>query len=135
MNILMLLVPKAKVDYLYADYSVRQALEKMSAHRYSLIPVIDRETGEYIRSISEGDLLYYLKDEKLPFHELEERPLSEVKYSREIKPVEAFAEIASLQEKILAQNYVPVIDNRGVFIGIVTRKAVIEWLLKEKPGE
>lgn len=57
MNVLLYLLPKAEVEYVYDDYTVRQALEKMEYHHYSTIPVITRQ-GKYAGSISEGDLLW-----------------------------------------------------------------------------
>ena len=38
MNIMFFLTPKSNVAYIYDDYSLRQALEKMEYHRYSAIP-------------------------------------------------------------------------------------------------
>ena len=62
MNVLFFLTPKSEVAYLYEDYSLRQTMEKMEHYRYSAVPVIDRN-GCYIGTITEGDLLWYLKDE------------------------------------------------------------------------
>ena len=47
MNVLFSLTPKSEVAYLYDDYSLRQALEKMEHYRYSAVPVIDRN-GCYV---------------------------------------------------------------------------------------
>ena len=41
MNIVMLLKPKETVAYIYEDSTIRQALEKMKAHSYTAVPVID----------------------------------------------------------------------------------------------
>lgn len=130
MNILFLLLPKNEVDYLYGDFTVRQALEKMKARRYSLIPVIDRKTGKYERSLMEGDFLYYLSTNRLAFEELEKRPLSEIASSRDIKAVNCYCQTDQLYGTIIDQNYVPVVDDNGIFIGIVTRKSVMKELLK-----
>ena len=56
MNILFFLIPKHKVEYVFNDYSVRQVLEKLDAHSYTAIPMLDKE-GHYIDTISEGDIL------------------------------------------------------------------------------
>ena len=55
MNILFFLKPKATVEYLVENYSLRQAMEKMEVHRYSSIPIISN-TGEYVGTLSEGDI-------------------------------------------------------------------------------
>ena len=56
MNIMFFLTPKSNVAYIYDDYSLRQALEKMEYHQYSAIPMIDRR-GHYVGTLTEGDLL------------------------------------------------------------------------------
>ena len=61
MNVLFFLTPKNKVEYIYDYYSMRQALEKMQYHKYSAIPVLNK-TNEYVGTISEGDLLWYIKE-------------------------------------------------------------------------
>ena len=64
MNILFYLVPKSEVMYLYDDYSLRQAMEKMEYHKYSAVPIINR-AGNYVGTLTEGDILWELKDRKL----------------------------------------------------------------------
>ena len=131
MNILFLLLPKNQVDYLFSDFTVRQALEKLQVHHYSMIPIIDRKSGKYERSLNEGDFLFYLTEHQLSFSELERLPLTEVPASRAIRAVGVNCQIKELYDIIVDQNFVPVIDDNGVFIGIVTRKAVMRTLLGE----
>ncbi len=125
MNLLGLLTPKKGVQYLYEDFTIRQALEKMEFHRYGTIPVIERKTGKYLYSLSEGDFLWYLKDKQLAFHDLEEQPLKNVPHSRDIVAVSVEADIHELYLLAEQQNFVPVLDDLGVFIGIVTRKSIM----------
>ena len=56
-NILFFLLPKAMCAYLYDDYTVRQALEKMEAAGYQALPILNRR-GEYRGTLTEGDLLW-----------------------------------------------------------------------------
>ena len=60
MNLLFFLTPKAEVAYLYDDFTLRQAIEKMEYHRYSSIPILNRK-GEYVGTITEGDILWAVK--------------------------------------------------------------------------
>lgn len=129
MNILFLLTPKKEVDYLYGDFTVRQALEKMRERRYSMLPVIDRKSGKYLRAIMEGDFLYYLAEKRYSFDELERHSLSEIPSNRLIQAVTIDSTIEQLYSTISGQNFVPVIDDNGTFIGIVTRKSVMKVLL------
>ena len=63
MNIAFLLTPKADVAYIYDDFTVRQVLEKMEHHGYTAVPVINRGGG-YVGTITEGDLLWYIKNQR-----------------------------------------------------------------------
>lgn len=135
MSIPFLLLPKAQVDFAYGEWTTRQVLEKMRAHRYSMIPIIDRETGKYLRSITDGDILRYLLDKRFGFEALEQTPIADIPSQRNIKPVSIIENEANLLHTIVDQNYVPVCDDKGVFIGIVTRKNVMREFLKDTPEE
>lgn len=125
----MLLIPKAQVDYLYSDFTIRQALEKMNAHGFNTIPVINKETGVYERSITYGDFLSYILKNRTDFDEFEKLSLKDVESNRNIKAVSSTKDISDLVSTILEQNYVPVVDDKNVFIGIVTRKKVMSSYL------
>jgi len=132
MNILPLLTPKKDIEYLYADFSVRQALEKMDFHRFGTVPVIERNTGRYLYSLSEGDFLWYWKDKGLSFEELGRLPLSEIPSSREMLSVGVECQLEELYPLISQQNYVPVVDDQNVLIGIVRRQSAVTYLVKNK---
>lgn len=57
MNILFFLHPKQEVAYVYDDCTLRQVLETMEHHKYASIPMLNRQ-GEYVGTITEGDLLW-----------------------------------------------------------------------------
>ena len=127
MNVLFSLRPKSEVAYLYDDYSLRQALEKMEHYRYSAVPVIDRN-GCYVGTLTEGDLLWYIKDHKIvDLHMTEEIPLSQVERRWYNEPVNIDCEIEDLILTSMNQNFVPVIDDKKIFIGIIRRKDIIEY--------
>jgi hypothetical protein len=54
-------------------------------------------------------------------------------------PVNIDAEVEELLSRAIEQNFVPVIDSRGVFIGIVRRRPIIEHcaqiMRSSSPGE
>jgi len=123
------LTPKSEVAYLYDTDSVRQALEKMEHHRYSAIPLIGKKDGRYIGTLTEGDLLWDIKDrENLSLHGAEEISILEVKRNRDNEPVDVDVDMEDLISKSMNQNFVPVIDDRKRFIGIITRKDIIQYL-------
>ena len=130
MNILFYLVPKSEVMYLYDDYSLRQAMEKMEYHKYSAVPIINR-AGNYVGTLTEGDILWELKDRKLSnLYEAEGIMLRHTNRKRDNEPVNVNCNIEDLVMTSMNKNFVPVIDDNGIFIGIVTRKSIIEYCYK-----
>ncbi|MGL5312243.1 MAG: CBS domain-containing protein [Peptostreptococcaceae bacterium] len=127
MNILFFLTPKSEVAYLYEDYTIRQALEKMEYHRYSSIPIIDKE-GKYVGTITEGDLLWTLKNDfSLDLKSIEDISINNVSRRKDNRPVSINANIEDLISKSMNQNFVPVIDDQEIFIGIIKRRDIIEY--------
>ncbi|MBM6919408.1 CBS domain-containing protein [Intestinimonas butyriciproducens] len=127
MNLLFFLTPKGKVAYIYDDFTLRQTLEKMEYHRYSAVPILTRE-GKYVGTITEGDLLWAIKNRySLNFKEAENTPILEIPRRMDNLPVSADTEIEDLIIKALNQNFVPVTDDRGIFIGLITRKDIMRY--------
>lgn len=141
MNIALFLQPKATVAYLYSDYTVRQAIEKMKHHGYSAIPVINRE-GQYVGTLSEGDLLWTIVNGEggearvIDVQDLEEMNIADINMPVDRNPpIGISANINELLERALNQNFIPVIDDFGSFIGIITRRTVIEYFYKNMNRE
>ena len=132
MNILFFLKPKSETEYIYTDESLRQVLEKMEYHRFSAVPMIDRETGEYVGTITEGDLLIEIKNRfDLSLKDAEDIKITDIPRRRENKPVDADANMEDLFQTVMNQNFVPVIDDKRHYIGIITRKDVIGYLISK----
>ena len=132
MNIMFFLTPKSDVAYIYDDYSLRQTLEKMEFHRYAAIPIIDRR-GHYVGTITEGDLLWNIKNEEsLSLKIAEEIPIKKIKRRMDNVPVRVDSNMEDLITKATNQTFVPVIDDKNVFIGIITRKDIIQYFCKDK---
>ena len=139
MNIASFLIPRSMVTYLYDDFSLRQGLEKMRYHQRTAVPVVTRE-NKYIGTLSEGDLLWYLtdymknaeKDHKMvDFRDFDSISLRELLQKDKNPPVRIHTSYTELVECAVKQNFIPVIDDRDSFIGIVTRKAIITQLSVE----
>lgn len=134
-NILFYLVPKSDVMFLYDDYSVRQAIEKMEFHRYSSVPIINRE-GKYVGTLTEGDILWELKRrENVSLQEMEEIKIKSLPRKRDNDPININCNIDDLIMTSMNQNFVPVIDDNRIFIGIITRKSIIEYYYKKHKSE
>ena len=127
MIILLFLTPKKDVAYLFDDFTIRQALEKMEYHRYSAIPIINRK-GEYIGTLTEGDVLWYIKNNhSLNIIEAEDIKLTAIPRKQDNKPISAFSDIRDIYQTATNQNFIPVVDDDGTFIGIITRKKIFNY--------
>ena len=139
MNIASLLIPRSMVTYLYDDFSLRQGLEKMRYHKHTAVPVVTRE-NRYIGTLSEGDFLWSLVDymktsesehKSVDFRDFETVLLRDILQADKNPPVRINTKTLELVERAVNQNFIPVIDDRDSFIGIVTRKAIITRLSKD----
>lgn len=130
MNILFFLTPKAEVACVDADSTLRQTLEKLENSGFSALPIVSKQ-GKYTGTITEGDLLWYIKQNaQLNIFEAEDVPLRKVKRRRDNQAVSVTEDMDRLWEKVINQNFVPVVDDDGVFIGIVTRKDIMVHFAK-----
>jgi CBS domain-containing protein len=128
MNIAFFLIPKNEVIYLPPSSTMRQALEKMEHHRYSAVPIIDFD-GKYVGTLTEGDLLWKIKNTPgMGFKNTEEVYVKDIPQHFQNNPVRIDADMSSLIALATVQNFVPVVDDMGVFIGIVRRREIIEYL-------
>ena len=113
MNILFFITPKSETAYLYDDCSLRQAIEKIEYHKYTAVPVLNKK-GCYVGTLTEGDLLRIIKERYLlNYHEAEDIPLWQVP--------------KRWNYESMRQNFVPVVDDEGIFIGIIRRRDIIQY--------
>lgn len=131
MNILLCLTPKKQTMYVYQNHSLRQVLEKFERHGYTAVPVIDEE-GKYIGIISEGDLLRELKQNLFTdMREMQKVSVMNITRKLHYDPVTINTSMDDLVQKAMSQNFVPVVDDRDVFIGIVTRREIINYCYQQ----
>lgn len=138
MNILFFLTPKAVCSHVRAEDSVRQALERMEITGYSALPILSKE-GRYCGTLTEGDLLWAIKNKNLiEKHAMERVCIMECPHRKNYTTVSVETKMEDLLVKAVEQNFVPVVDDRDMFIGIITRKAILQYcienyLTKEQP--
>ena len=126
-NILFFLTPKAMCAFVYDDYTIRQAMEKMEGAGYAALPILSRK-GEYRGTITEGDVLWALKNLcYMDTRQAEARKIMEISRRRDFVPVRVTTGMNALIQRASTQNFVPVVDDKGAFIGIVTRGAIIKY--------
>lgn len=129
-NILFFLMPKAMCAYVYDDYTIRQALEKMESAGYAALPILNKR-GEYRGTLTEGDLLWALKNLcYMDMRQAEARRIMEIDRRKDNIPVRVTTSMQDLLERSVAQNFVPVVDDKGAFIGIVTRRSIIKYCMQ-----
>lgn len=130
MNILRFLVPKSSVEYISDEATVRQAYEKMRYHSYVAIPVLDSE-GIYVGTLRKDDIYKYFFDKgRIDFRAAEKDGIKTLLDKDYSKPLYHNSSIDEMMESVMEHNFVPVVDDRGCFIGIVLRRDVLEFLFK-----
>ncbi len=126
-NILFFLTPKAMCAFLYDEYTIRQALEKMESSGYAALPILNKN-GEYRGTLTEGDLLWALKNMcYMDMRQAEARRIMEISRRKDNIPVRVTTSMHDLVERAGTQNYVPVVDDKDAFIGLITRSAIIKY--------
>lgn len=127
MNILRFMIPKSLSVYIDEDSTIRQGTEKMRYHRYVAIPILDGE-GRYVGTLRNDDILdYLLTNRDKSRRELERMSVMTVADTRE-RPLLHSASFAELFERVREHNFVPIVDDRGCFIGIILRREVMNYL-------
>ena len=130
-NILFFLTPKAMCAFVYDDYTIRQALEKMETSGYAALPILNKR-GEYRGTLTEGDLLWALKNMcYMDMRQAEARKIMEITRRKDNLSVRVTTGMYDLVERASTQNFVPVVDDKDAFIGIVTRSAIIKYCRQE----
>ncbi|MCI5902439.1 MAG: CBS domain-containing protein [Blautia sp.] len=131
MNILFFLIPKNEIAYIYENETLRQTLEKMEHRKFSCIPILTLD-GKYTGTISEGDLLWGMRRMEIAdIKTTETIPIMAIPRRATYKPVSVNAAMEDLLDRAINQNFVPVVDDQGSFIGIITRKAIIKYCYGE----
>jgi CBS-domain-containing membrane protein len=135
MNIAFFLTPKSEIVWIPIRATMRQALERMEFRRYTAVPLLDEE-GRYVGTLTEGDLLWKMKNTPgMTFDDTEDVAVTSVPRHLEYKPVDVTTDMHQLLAAAVDQNFVPVVDSRRVFMGIVRRKAIIEYVIDQAAKE
>ena len=129
MNIMRFVIPKSYVEHVQVDSTLRQAIEKMRFHRYAAIPVLDGE-GKYVGALRNDDILKYVLDKGVFNSKDAERiSVTEVIGTGNSSFVYHNASMGEVIEKVKEHNFVPVADDRGVFVGLILRRDILDYLL------
>ena len=133
MNVAYFLTPRSEVGCIREDFTLRQALEKLRRSGYTALPVVTRD-NQYVGTVSEGDFLWYLIDkpgdealQKTSLRDLESVTVRQVLRIDRHPPVRITVGVEELLIRAMSQNFIPVVDDLGSFIGIVTRQSILRY--------
>lgn len=127
MNIMFFLTHKSEMVLMYDDMTVAEGFELLRKTSYTAVPLLTRE-GRYLGTVTEGDCLRAVMDVD-SFDTLKAQRMDTIPRRTQNKPVRAEARVWDLVDTVLNQNFVPVIDDRDYFVGIVTRRKVLDYCL------
>ena len=129
-SILRFMIPKSLSVYITDDSTIRQALEKMNYHKYKAIPIIDQD-GRYVGTLKSEDIFRYFMDLGSFDKALAEDSLAvDIIGRTAVKPLLHSATMGDLIENVKDHNFVPIVDDRGCFIGIILRREILNYVLK-----
>lgn len=127
MNVLFFLTPKASCAFIDSDDTIREAMGRMEASGYSALPVLSKD-GRFCGTLTEGDLLWAMKNVcNFDLKESQRHGIAEIQTRRQLSPVTVEAHIEDLIIRASEQNFVPVVDDKGAFIGIVRRSSILKY--------
>ncbi|MFZ2257704.1 MAG: CBS domain-containing protein [Clostridiaceae bacterium] len=127
MNIMFFLTPKSETVFDTLDTTLQQVLERMDHHRLTAIPVIDKD-GRYIGTLTEGDILRVIKSNpELTYKDVTKYQIGTFPRRTIHLSVKVDEKIENIVKLAMSQNFVPVVDDEGVYIGIIKRADIIEY--------
>ncbi|PKL01400.1 MAG: CBS domain-containing protein [Tenericutes bacterium HGW-Tenericutes-1] len=130
MDISAFLKPMNEVILIYDDQSIHDALETMEKSRYTSIPIISRD-GRYVGTLTEGDLLWEIKNTaQFNIKKAEKILVGQMHRLRDYESIHISENIDQLIIKASNENFVPVINDSGLFVGIVTRKTLLDYFFE-----
>lgn len=96
---------------------------------YTALPVLSRE-GKYLGEVSEGDFLWYFTDHEFHNESFGDAKVKDIMHTDRMKAMPVTTSMEALLECAAGQNFVPVVDDSGSFIGIVRRSDIIHYFAK-----
>ena len=127
-SVMSVFTPKKMTSFLNANSTIRQAIEIFDAHRYTIVPLVD-DQGQYVGTLSEGDLLRFLKNQiNYDIKAAEKYHVKDIERYRSYRSLKVDSLLSEFFALSLEQNFVPVVDDNGSYIGIIKRREIIRYL-------
>lgn len=132
MNLFEYFTPKSETYYLDSDATIRQALEKFDYHKFSVLPLVDPD-GKFVSTVSVGDILRYIKNKAgFDIGTAETELVINIDRYRPYSACTTDVPLDEVMRLALEQNFVPVVDDRGSYIGIIKRRAILNYLYENQ---
>ena len=87
------------------------------------------------RSHNDDLFRYFLESGNFETREAEKDPISLILDPTYNKPLSHTDSMLTLIDRVKEHNFVPVVDDRGCFIGIILRRDVLNYLSQFYPGD
>lgn len=126
-----LIIPKEQVITLNPAWSLERALLILTRNRLSSVPVIN-DAGKVEGVISKTNILDFilrLNEQEGDFTGLNEHTVKEA-MNQSYSGILANSIFSFAFEVLLERSYTPIIDLKGRFIGILTRKVMMEKVIE-----
>lgn len=127
MNVPLLLLPKITTAYITADATVGEGIKILRQSGFTAVPVL-YEDGRYCGTVSTSDVLGYLLEKGTTDVGGDATCVCEILPYHANPAVNIDASLGELIDRLMDSNFVPVVDGRGCFVGIVTRKKLLTYL-------
>ncbi|MBI4858105.1 MAG: CBS domain-containing protein [Acetobacterium woodii] len=128
-NHLFYLLPKSETVFLNNTDSFNQAYNMFVITNYTALPVINKK-GQYVGTICEGDLLRVLSLSLThPEIDLNSFEIKDIEFKINLEVAKINESYEHLVEMAVKQNFIPLVDDQGIFIGILRRQELIKELI------
>ncbi|MDO4287988.1 MAG: CBS domain-containing protein [Eubacterium sp.] len=134
-NHLFYLIPKADLTYVHEEDSFQSVLDIFLTSTYTALPVID-DKGHYLFTVGEGDLLRTLYMScKHPDISLDNFTIGDIEPKIKVEAAPIATEFKEVVRMAMHQNFVPLVDDQRVLIGILRRQELISELMAGLDGD
>ncbi len=125
-----LIVPKEKVMTVRSKWNLEQALGKLMETGWSSVPVLD-DSDKVEGIISKTLILEHSRLEKVPFYHDFQRKFVVDSMRKNVPTLSEDTLLRYGIELLVDWPYLPVINQNKTFTGILTRRSILDFLLKE----
>jgi len=125
-----LIVPVENVITIKSNWNLEKALSKLMESGWSSVPVLNEE-NEVAGVISKSEILEYARMEKVPYYLDFRRKFVHDAMKQNIPMLSDDTILRYGIELLVDWPYLPIINHDRKFIGILTRRSILDYLLKE----